>query len=55
MASYEQQAEVLSRLNAFSHRNKTNLNKKDALLHEIYRHREHQAASIKFMKNVLET
>ena len=55
MASYEQQAEVLSRLQAFSYRNKTNFNKKDALLHEIYRHREHQAASIKFRKNVLET
>ena len=56
MASYEQQAEVLSRLNAFSHRNKTNFNKRDALVHEIHRHRENQAASIKFRKkNVLET
>jgi len=47
MASYEQQAEVLTRLNAFSHRNKTNFNKRDALVHEIHRHRENQAASIK--------
>ncbi len=55
MASYEQQAEVLSRLNAFSHRNKTNFNKRDAVVHEIHRHRENQAASIKFRKHVLET
>ena len=48
MASYEQQAEVLSRLNAFSHRNRTNFNKTDALIHEIHRHRENQTASIKF-------
>ena len=50
MASYEQQAEVLSRLNAFSHRNKTNFYKIDALAHEIHRQRENQAASIKFRK-----
>ena len=55
MASYEQQAEVLSKLNAFSHRNKTNFNKRDALVHEIHRHRENQAASIKLKTNVLET
>lgn len=55
MASYEQQAEVLSRLNAFSHRNKTNFNKRDAVLHEIHRHREHQATSIAFRKNILES
>ena len=54
MASYEQQAEVLSKLNAFSDRNKTNFNKRDAVLHEINRHRENQASSIKFRKNVLE-
>ena len=55
MASYEQQAEVLSRLNAFSHRNKTNFNKRDALVHEIHRHKENQTASVKFRKHVLET
>lgn len=55
MASYEQQAEVLSRLNAFNNRNKTNFNKRDAVLHEIHRHREHQAASIKFRNNILES
>ena len=55
MASYEQQAEVLSRLNAFSHRNKTNFNKRDALVHEIHRDRENRAASMyMFLKNVLE-
>ena len=55
MASYEQQAEVLSKLNAFSDRNKTNFNKRDAVLHDINRHRENQASSIKFRKNVLES
>ena len=55
MASYEQQAEVLSKLNAFSDRNTTNFNKRDAVLHEINRHRENQASSIKFRKNVLES
>ena len=55
MASYEQQAEVLSRLNAFSNRNKTNFNKRDAVLHEIHRHRENQAASIKFRRGWLES
>ena len=48
MASYEQQAEVLSRLNSFTHRNKFNFNKRDALVHDIHRHRENQTASIKF-------
>ena len=55
MASYEQQAEVLSKLNAFTDRNKTNFSKRDAVLHEINRHRENQASSIKFRKNVLES
>ena len=55
MVSYEQQAEVLSKLNAFSDRNKTNFNKRDAVLHEINRHRENQASSIKFRKNALES
>ena len=55
MASYEQQAEVLSKLNAFSDRDKTNFSKRDAVLHEINRHREDQASSIKFRKNVLES
>ena len=55
MASYEQQAEVLSKLNAFSDRNKTNFSKRDSVLHEINRHRENQASSIKFRKNVLES
>ena len=56
MASYEQQAEkVLNKLNAFSDRNKTNFNKRDAVLHEINRHRENQASNIKFRKNVLES
>ena len=54
MVSYEQQAEVLSKLNAFSDRNKSNFSKRDAVLHEINRHRENQASSIKFRKNVLE-
>ena len=54
MASYEQQAEVLSKLNAFSDRNKTNFSKRDSVLHEINRHRENQASSSKFRKNVLE-
>ena len=48
MASYEQQAEVLGRINASSHRNKTNFKHKDAFSHEIYRHRENQVANIKF-------
>ena len=55
MVSYEQQAEVLSKLNAFSDRNKTNFSKRDAVLHEINRHRENQASSIKFRKNVSES
>ena len=55
MASYERQAEVLSKLNAFSNRNKTNFSKRDAMLHEINRHRENQASSIKFRKNLLES
>ena len=55
MVSYEQQAEVLSKLSAFSDRNKTNFSKRDAVLHEINRHRENQASSIKFRKNVLES
>ena len=55
MVSYEQQAEVLSKLNAFSDRNKTNFSKRDAVLHEINRHRENQASSIKFRMNVLES
>ena len=55
MVSYEQQAEVLSKLNAFSDRNKTNFSKRDAVLHEINRHRENQASSIKFRKNLLES
>ena len=55
MVSYEQQAEVLSKLNAFSDRNKTNFSKRDAVLHEINRHRENKASSIKFRKNVLES
>ena len=55
MVSYEQQAEVLSKLNAFSDRNNTNFSKRDAVLHEINRHRENQASSIKFRKNLLES
>ena len=55
MASYERQAEMLSKLNAFSDRNKTNFSKRDAVLHEINRHRENQASSIKFRKNLLES
>ena len=55
MASYERQAQVLKGLNAFTHRNNTVYNKHDALLHEIGKHREHQAASIKFRKNVLKS
>ena len=55
MASYEQQVEVLSRLNAFRHRNKINFSKRDALLQENHAHRENQAAIIEFRRNVLET
>ncbi len=55
MVSYEQQAEVLSKLNAFSNRNKTNFSKCDAVLHEINRHRENQASRIKFRKKDLES
>ena len=55
MASYEQQAEVLSKLNAFSDRNKTNFSKRDAVLHEINRHHANQASRIKFRKNFLES
>ena len=55
MASYEQQAEVLSKLNAFSDRNKTHFSKRDAVLHEINRHRENQASSIKFWNNDIES
>ena len=55
MASYEQQADILSRLNAFRYRILTNFNKRDAVLHEIHRHNENQAAHIKFRKHVLET
>ena len=50
MASYEQQAEALSKLNAFADRNKTKFSKRDAVLHEINRHRENQASSMKFRK-----
>ena len=46
---------MLSKLNAFSDRNKTNFNKRDAVLHEINRHRENQASSIKFRNNVLDS
>ena len=55
MASYEQQAEALSKLNAFADRNTTNFSKRDAVLHEINRHRENQASSIKFRNNALES
>ena len=55
MVSYEQQAEVLSRLSAFSDRNKTNFNKRDAVLHEIQKHRENKAASITFRNNLLDS
>ena len=55
MASYERQAQVLKGLNAFTHRNNTVYNKHDAVLHEIGKHREHQAASINFRKNLLES
>ena len=55
MASYEQQAEVLSKLRAFTPRNKTTFNKRDAVLHEISKHRETQAENITFRKNVLES
>ena len=55
MASYEQQAQVLKGLNAFTHRNNTVYNKHDALLHEIGKHRERQAASINFRKTLLES
>ncbi len=55
MASYEQQAEVLSKLRAFTPRNKTTFNKHDAALHEISKHRERQAESITFRKKVLES
>ena len=55
MASYEQQAQVLKGLNAFTHRNNTVYNKHDAVLHEIGKHRERQAASINFRKNLLES
>ena len=55
MASYERQAQVLKGLNAFTHRNNTVYNKHDALLHEIGKHRENQAASINFRKNLLES
>ena len=55
MASYEQQAEVLSRLSSFSDRNKTNFNKRDAVLHEIQRHRENKAAIITFRNNLLDS
>ena len=39
-SSYEQRIEDLSKLQAFSQKNKPNFNKRDALLHEISRHRE---------------
>ena len=55
MASYERQAQVLKGLNAFTHRNNTVYNKHDAVLHEIGKHRERQAASINFRKNLLES
>ena len=55
MASYEQQAQVLKGLNAFTHRNNTVYNKHEAVLHEIGKHRERQAASINFRKNLLES
>ena len=55
MASYERQAQVLKGLNAFTHRNNTIYNKHDTLLHEIGKHREHQAANINFRKNLLES
>ena len=55
MASYEQQAQVLKGLNAFTHRNNTVYNKHEAVLREIGKHRERQAASINFRKNLLES
>ena len=55
MASYEQQAEILRKLTTFSHKNKPSFNKRDAVLHEIHRHRENQEASIKFRKHMLES
>ena len=55
MVSYEQQAQVLKGLNAFTHRNNTVYNAHEAVLHEIGKHRERQAASIKFRKNLLES
>ena len=55
MVSYERQAESISKLRDFNHRNKTNFNKRDGVLQEIQKHREHQATSITFRRNVLES
>lgn len=55
MVSFEQQVELLSKHHTFSHRNKTNINKRDAVLSEIQKHRENQSASIKFRRNLLES
>lgn len=53
-SSYEQRIEDLSKLKAFSQKNKPNFNKRDTLLHEISRHREKQAESIKLRKQWLD-
>ena len=53
-SSYEQRIEALSKLKAFSQTNKPNCNKRDALLHEISRHREKPAESIKLRKQWLD-
>ena len=55
MGSYELQAERISALREFNHRNKTNFNKRDTVIHEIQKHRENQSASIKFRQTVLES
>ena len=53
-SSYEQRIEDLSKIKAFSQKNKPNFNKRDALLHEISRHREKQADSIKLRNQWLD-
>jgi len=55
MGSYEQRAEVINKLRDFNHRNKTDFNKRDSILHEIQKHREHQSTSLTFRRNVLES
>ena len=48
----EQEIKPETDLRKSDDKNKTNFSKRDAVLHEIHRHRENQTASINFRKNM---